>query len=187
MQASAEEDSSPAAQLAFRFNQQLQIFLDRCAPLILPRWIAWGVFLCLYALRVWLLKGFYIVTYGLGIYNLNLLLGFITPQTDPELEDGPQLPTKSDQEFKPFVRRLPEFKFWWSSIKSIWIGLLMTFFTMFDVPVFWPILLMYWLLLFVVTMKRQIKHMIKYRYLPFTVGKKRYSASSGKKDPAAGK
>lgn len=43
---------------------------------------------------------------------------------------------------------------------------------MFDVPVFWPILLLYWLLLFTVTMKRQIKHMIKYRYLPFTTGKK---------------
>jgi hypothetical protein len=72
------------------------------------------VTLIAYAVRVWLLKGFYIVTYGLGIFNLNLLLGFITPQVDPELEhDGPALPTKSDQEFKPFVRRLPEFKFWW--------------------------------------------------------------------------
>ena len=51
------------------------------------------------------------MTYGLGIYNLNLLIGFISPQIDPETE-GPQLPTQSDQEFKPFVRRLPEFKFW---------------------------------------------------------------------------
>lgn len=48
----------------------------------------------------------------------------------------------------------------------------MTLFPMFDVPVFWPILLLYWLLLFTVTMKRQIKHMIKYRYLPFSTGKK---------------
>lgn len=48
----------------------------------------------------------------------------------------------------------------------------MTLFPMFDVPVFWPILLLYWLLLFTVTMKRQIKHMIKYKYLPFNTGKK---------------
>ena len=61
--------------------------------------------------QVFVLQGFYIVTYGLGIYNLNLLIGFISPQIDPETE-GPALPTKSDQEFKPFVRRLPEFKFW---------------------------------------------------------------------------
>lgn len=48
----------------------------------------------------------------------------------------------------------------------------MTLFPMFDVPVFWPILVLYWLLLFTVTMKRQIKHMIKYKYLPFSTGKK---------------
>lgn len=138
----------------------------------------------IYALRVYLLAGFYIVTYGLGIYNLNLLLGFITPQFDPEQEEG-QLPTKSDQEFKPFVRRLPEFKFWWSSIKSFAVGLGMTLFKVFDVPVFWPILLMYWVLLFVVTMKRQIKHMIKYKYLPFTIGKKTYKAGPGKSKAAA--
>eukprot|EP00878_Enallax_costatus_P034206 GHUV01037887.1.p1 GENE.GHUV01037887.1~~GHUV01037887.1.p1 ORF type:complete len:111 (-),score=15.20 GHUV01037887.1:228-560(-) len=107
-----EEDNSPIAQITFKINQQTQILLDRVAPLILPRWVAWAVSLVAYALRVYMLRGFYIVTYGLGIYNLNLLLGFITPQVDPELEEGPELPTKSDQEFKPFVRRLPEFKFW---------------------------------------------------------------------------
>lgn len=55
--------------------------------------------------------GFYIVTYALGIFNLNMLLGFLTPQVDPELE-GPTLPSKKEDEFRPFVRRLPEFKFW---------------------------------------------------------------------------
>ena len=54
---------------------------------------------------------FYIVTYALGIYNLNLLLGFLTPQIDPESE-GPVLPRNNDEEFRPFVRKLPEFKFW---------------------------------------------------------------------------
>ena len=52
------------------------------------------------------------------------------------------------------------------------IGFLITFFPIFDVPVFWPILLMYWMVLLFVTMKRQIKHMIKYRYIPFSLGKK---------------
>lgn len=67
---------------------------------------------CRARLALMLHAGFYIVTYALGIYNLNLLLGFLTPQFDPENEDGMSLPTKSDQEFRPFVRRLPEFKFW---------------------------------------------------------------------------
>ncbi|KAL6756007.1 retrieval of early ER protein Rer1 [Haematococcus lacustris] len=157
-----------------RIGQRVQYLLDKSTPHIAARWVAHITTLLLYVLRVWYIQGFYIVTYGLGIYNLNLLLGFLTPQVDPE-SDGPELPTKSDQEFRPFVRRLPEFKFWYSSIKSIVIGLGMTFFTVFDVPVFWPILLLYWVVLFIVTMKRQIRHMIKYRYLPFSWGKKKYS------------
>lgn len=65
-----------------------------------------------YTLRVYLLRGFYIVTYGIAIYNLNLVIGFLTPAFDPEAEE-PGLPTDSaEAEFKPFVRRLPEFKFW---------------------------------------------------------------------------
>ncbi|CAL9091833.1 unnamed protein product [Musa acuminata var. zebrina] len=47
----------------------------------------------------------------------------------------------------------------------------MTFLSVFDVPVFWPILLCYWIVLFVLTMKRQIVHMIKYKYVPFNTGK----------------
>lgn len=55
--------------------------------------------------------------------------------------------------------------------KAFCIGFVMTFFSMFDVPVFWPILLCYWFVLFVLTMKRQIMHMMKYKYIPFNIGK----------------
>ena len=48
--------------------------------------------------------GWYIITYGLGIYALNLLIGFLSPQLDPETE-GPTLPTSKDDEFRPFIRR----------------------------------------------------------------------------------
>uniref|UniRef100_A0A804R2X7 Uncharacterized protein n=1 Tax=Zea mays TaxID=4577 RepID=A0A804R2X7_MAIZE len=50
----------------------------------------------------------------------------------------------------------------------------MTFFLVFDVPVFWPILLYYWIVLFVLTMKRQIVQMIKYKYVPFSIRKQKY-------------
>lgn len=106
-------ENNPIVELISTFNQRLQVLLDRSAPNVTGRWLALAGVLLLYTLRVWFLHGFYIVTYGLGIYNLNLFLGFITPQVDPELEeDGPALPTKADQEFKPFIRRLPEMKFW---------------------------------------------------------------------------
>jgi hypothetical protein len=109
---SEPEPESGISTLLATIQQRTQVLLDRSTPHLAPRWAAWGCLVLIYALRVYLLAGFYIVTYGLGIYNLNLLLGFITPQFDPEQEAEGQLPTKSDQEFKPFVRRLPEFKFW---------------------------------------------------------------------------
>lgn len=159
-------------------ERKAQQLLDKSVPMIGPRWVAFGVVVLIYAVRVYYLAGFYIVTYGLGIFNLNLIIGFLSPQVDPELE-GPTLPTKSDQEFKPFVRRLPEFKFWYAATKSFVVAFFMTFFSVFDIPVFWPILLIYWLVLFTVTMRRQIRHMIKHRYLPFSRGKQTYAKGAG--------
>jgi len=104
---------------------------------------------------------------------LNLFIAFLSPPIDPETE-GPLLPQKSADEYRPFVRKLPEFKFWYATTKSTVIGMICTFFEVFNIPVFWPILVMYFITLFCITMKRQIKHMIKYKYLPFTHNKPRY-------------
>jgi hypothetical protein len=102
------------------------------------------------------------VAYSLGIYLLNLFLAFLQPKFDPsneiidnEMEDGAAggLPTKQDEEFRPFIRRLPEFKFWYSATRAIVIGFACTFFSIFDVPVFWPVLVVYWLILFTLTSK----------------------------------
>lgn len=151
------------------------------------------------------------VAYTLGIYLLNLFLAFLQPKFDPSLtqdeglEDGENqspLPTKQDDEFRPFIRRLPEFKFWHSATRAIAIGFCCSWSEIFNIPVFWPVLVVYWLLLFGLTsaltpfyfflfepthikflgidiklVRRQIQHMIKYRYVPFTFGKTRYGRS----------
>ncbi|OAE31182.1 hypothetical protein AXG93_1629s1000 [Marchantia polymorpha subsp. ruderalis] len=160
----------PAAKWRDNMSRKFQYYLDKSTPHPVARWIGSLVAAALYCLRVYYVKGFYIVTYGLGIYILNLLIGFLSPQVDPESE-GPALPTRGSDEFKPFIRRLPEFKFWYALTKAFVVAFCLTFFSIFDVPVFWPILLLYWIVLFVLTMKRQIKHMIKYKYIPFSLGK----------------
>ncbi|KAH7688854.1 Retrieval of early ER protein Rer1 protein [Dioscorea alata] len=167
--------------------RRYQYYLDKSTPFVGRRWAGAAVLALIYFIRVLILQGFYIVTYALAIFVLNLLIGFLSPQVDPETQalldgSGPGLPIKSTDEFRPFVRRLPEFKFWHSIVKAFSIAFVMTFFSVFDVPVFWPILLFYWIVLFTVTMKRQIIHMIKYKYVPFTFGKQRYT---GKKVPSA--
>jgi len=85
---------------------------------------------------VYIIQGWFIVTYGLGIFLLNNFIGFLSPQADPD-GDGPLLPTSAGDNFKPFTRRVPEFKFWYSSTKGVCTAFCMTFFSIFDVPVFW--------------------------------------------------
>nr|CAB3265523.1 protein RER1-like [Phallusia mammillata] len=179
------ESTSPTISFGTKMARIYQMYLDKTVPYTIPRWVATLVFYILYFVRVFILQGWYIVTYALAIYHLNLFIAFLSPKVDPSVygddsdDEGPQLPTKTGEEFRPFIRRLPEFKFWYSGTKAIVIAFCCTLFSAFNVPVFWPILVMYFFVLFGVTMKRQIKHMIKYRYLPFTHGKTKYK---GKED-----
>jgi hypothetical protein len=187
---SMEPEQTPFAAVSAqtsKLSRQYQALLDQSTPFVLYRWIGTGVALFLFFIRVFVAQGWYIVAYALGIYLLNLFLAFLQPKFDPsneaidnEMEDGAvgSLPTKQDEEFRPFIRRLPEFKFWHSATRAVVIAFACSWFEIFNVPVFWPVLVMYWLMLFILTMRKQIQHMIKYRYVPFTFGKARYNKNS---------
>nr|KAF6507614.1 retention in endoplasmic reticulum sorting receptor 1 [Rousettus aegyptiacus] len=98
-----------------RLGQIYQSWLDKSTPYTAVRWVVTLGLSFIYMIRVYLLQGWYIVTYALGIYHLNLFIAFLSPKVDPSLmedsDDGPSLPTKQNEEFRPFIRRLPEFKF----------------------------------------------------------------------------
>ncbi|GAA50078.1 protein RER1 homolog, partial [Clonorchis sinensis] len=69
---------------------------------------------------------------------------------------------------------------WLSTVRAILISIFCTFFPFLDLPVFWPILVLYFIMLFTLMMKRQIKHMIKYRYVPFSYGKPKHTGNNNK-------
>jgi len=174
-----------------RLGQTYQVLLDKWTPHSISRWVFTVVVLAAFLIRIVLLQGWYIVTYALAIYHLNLLLAFLTPKIDPALaefeadegDDGMALPTSQNDEFRPFIRRLPEFKFWYSATRATVIAFTCTFFDFFNIPVFWPILVMYFITLFCITMKRQIKHMVRYRYIPFTWGKPKFQGRDADSAP----
>ena len=165
-----------------------QYWLDKSTIYPLQRWLAFTFIFCLFFLRIYLIQGYFIVAYGLGIFLLNNFIAFLSPLEDPataDYDDGPSLPTSSKEEYKPFTRRLPEFKFWLTCTRGTGTSFFMTFFPMFDVPVFWPILVMYFFVLFFMTMKKQIAHMYKHKYIPFSFGKSKY-AKAGREEGAWG-
>ncbi|KAJ7244149.1 retrieval of early ER protein Rer1 [Mycena haematopus] len=198
-----------------RVQRQYQQLLDRWTPHTLNRWLATGGLLAVFFLRIVLSQGWYIVCYAHAIYLLNLLLAFLQPKFDPSLQedlladdaeegggDTSPLPSSRDDEFRPFVRRLPEWQFWLSATRATLVALFCTLSEIFDVPVYWPILVVYFFVLFALTMRRQIqfvlisfsmplslsffpppslmpaltspsrRHMIKYKYVPFDIGRK---------------
>lgn len=209
--------------------QYINHYLDQTKLFTRERWAGTVALFFLFSLRIIYAEGWYIVAYTLGIYLLNLFLTFLQPKFDPALEEdetlegGGTLPTSSGQEFRPFIRRLPEFNFWRSSTAAIFAALVCAFIPFFDIPAYWPVLALYWLCLFTATselfffpasffccvalaqllsfspswyrddisntyvsliypVRKQISHMIKYRYVPFTRGKTRYGSSSSRRD-----
>ncbi|KAJ2922671.1 hypothetical protein H1R20_g14412, partial [Candolleomyces eurysporus] len=181
-------ESTPLQNASNQWAKLLRTYqqtLDRWTPHVLQRWLALAGLLVVFFLRIVLAQGWYIVCYALAIYLLNLLLAFLQPKFDPSLEDDlladeieeggdvvSPLPSQRDDEFRPFVRRLPEWQFWLSSTRATLVALFCTFSEIFDVPVYWPILVVYFFVLFALTMRRQIQHMIKYKYVPFDIGRK---------------
>ncbi|ODV64052.1 protein retrieval receptor [Ascoidea rubescens DSM 1968] len=170
-----------------------QRYLDHITPYSTYRWLASAGLILVFLIRVLYCSGWYIICYALGIYLLSLFLQFLQPKFDPSLEQelrdesieeaispeeeqANQRINSNDDEFKPFIRRLPEFKFWLSATKATLISLVLSCFEIFDIPVFWPILLLYFISLFAFTMKKQIQHMIKYRYVPYDIGKTKYGS-----------
>lgn len=170
----------------FTFSRRYQKLLDDSSPYVLPRWIGAVALLLIYVLRVSAIGGYFIVSYALGIYLLNLLIGFLSPQVDPEEDaSASSLPLKADDEFKPFVRRyLVLFVLFTlflfaliinravrfgtfqnlsfgielmlhclftlarhSMVKALTLALFCTFIRILDIPVFWPILVIYFLAL----------------------------------------
>ncbi|KAH8851982.1 Protein RER1 like [Schistosoma japonicum] len=161
----------------YQGKQKIQYLYDAVTPHAVGRW-CFTVFLILfYILRIFITQGYHLVTYVMGIFLLNRLVDFLSPKIVPESSTDEVLPTKSSEEFRPFLRQLSELKFWNSCTICLFISIICTYWSFLDIPVVWPILVMYFVILFYLTMKRQISHMIKYRYLPFTYGKPRHQSS----------
>lgn len=195
---STRDGSSSSTSSPMRFVQQLdqvnQRFLDKLAPHKLYRWLTLVGMIGIFLVRMYLLEGFYIVTYVLFIFILNQFILFLQPKDRAALaaaqaaanaatgaSSGPSLPTEADEEFRPFVRRLPEFKFWHSCTNATIFAFFATFFKFCDVPVFWPVLVFYFIILFIATMRRQWLDMRRLKYVPWDIGSKRKYKSDPRK------
>lgn len=139
----------------------------------------------------------YVIAYMYAVYLLNILLRFITPldfedlcAAHEEAHGGTTLPSNEREtskvtleklrsadnmyEFKPFMRQMNEFNFWLCAVRASHLVTICMHFEALDLPVFWPLLVLYFVILFTTTMRQQVQNMIKYKYIPFNFGKRSY-------------
>lgn len=137
--------------------------------------LRWGIFagsLTLYLLRVLYKNSHHIITYGVGIYLIQGFILFATPKmkntADPfETLTQEQIEEEQRRFDGPFIRNLSEYDFWIFYMKVIGISFVLTFFDFLDIPVFVPLLVIYFFLLIGATLMKLKQHQKMYQYNPW--------------------
>ena len=154
------------------------------------RWAAFAAAVSLFLLRMLLLQGYFAVCYILAFYVLQNVILFLTPSALPSIQDEEEaeehvyeipedaLERGGDGD-RPVVRKLGEFKLWKKLMGAAVLAFASTFVDLLDFPVFWPILLFYFVLVSASIYIKQRRHMQKYGYT-FADFFKKPDKSSGK-------
>jgi hypothetical protein len=152
---------------------KLESLVLRTKPYLLYRWLILFVLAIAFFLRLSLGHRFYTIGYIVGLYFINCLVLFVSPKLDPDLYGRDALPTVGHGDYRPFVRKLPEFVFWRRCFIAMAIAHVATLFKILDPPVYGPLLLVYFLFVAAFNFRSRIAHMIRNRYLPFDAGKEK--------------
>ena len=161
------------------FDQIWKIYLrkiDKYIFYIKTRWTLSFLGLCFYIYRISILGGFHVISYIMGLYILHLGVQFFQPLGLPSIDDdiidnevyedlpiSGQTPSNND-DFKPLIRSVSEFKFWQNVSFCVGIAIVCTYFKMLDLPVFWPFLLVYFIVLLLLTVRKMLLHMNHFNY-----------------------
>ena len=153
--------------------------------------MAFTFMLVFFLFRMYVQRGYAVIAYLLGLFYLNNIMLFLAPAEDPEeiaFRNGggscsgddmeTVLPTKSEEEpseYKGFQRKLQEMDFWCEMMGATTLAAFFSCFQAADLEIYWPLLLFYFVFMTTFLCRYKIEHMIRYRYIPFEFGKKKYN------------
>ena len=100
----------------------------------------------------------------------------MTPQEGSEYI----LPMREADEFKGFQRKILELELWKLLVRATLLCMFLTLFEYFNFPIFWPLLVFYFVFMTIFLCRYKIEHMIRYKYIPFDFGKKKYGNNKRK-------
>jgi hypothetical protein len=153
------------------FAQWFDALLLRSKPYLLYRWLAFLALAVPFVLRMFFGRRFYTIGYIAGLYFVNCAVLLISPKLDPDQYPREALPAAGDGAPRPFVGKLPEFRFWRRSLAAVTIAHIATLFPFLDPPVYGPLLFVYFVLVTLFNFRERINHMIQHKYVPFDTRK----------------
>eukprot|EP00835_Amoeboradix_gromovi_P000787 NODE_29_length_33183_cov_0.333666.p21 type:complete len:166 gc:universal NODE_29_length_33183_cov_0.333666:915-1412(+) len=143
------------------------------------RWLMFFALEGLLILRMIMKRGFSVLGYIQGLTILNLFFESIYSSTNTEAEDDVineiPLHTIKDIEAPPSplieqnsadISLSGDVKLWFWCMVIVLVSLVCTFIDVLDIPVYWQLLLVYFLLLFTITMREPLWIMITKNYTP---------------------
>lgn len=139
------------------------------------RWTIFALVFLAFLVRMVLLDGYYAAMYLLSFYIVQNVIQYLTPSELPTIQEEEEsgvvydIPVaiaagRTSDASKPMLRKMGEFKLWKKTFAASLLCLVATFIPALDVPVFWPILLLYFLFVLVSVVARQYHHMRRYGY-----------------------
>lgn len=152
-------------------DRTFRIYMDKIVPFTAPRWGVFGVLCLLFLLRIILAEGYYVICYGVFIHLLYLTVLVITPRADMEEKLDAHIP-EHQREKAVFVPKVGEFTVWKQMMRVVLIGFVLSFIPFLDLPVYVPVLVLYFFALVGIQVGTRVQHMIKYKYVPWNTKKK---------------
>lgn len=159
------------------FEIYAQYITDKLYPYIYQRWTFTGAIAMTYLIRIIRKQSHAVITYCVGIYLLHSFILFVTPKDenipDPfeNIEEEEYNPRNIDNEFMPYIRKMPEFNFWLTCTQIVSVSLFLIHFDFTDIPAFTPILVLYFIFVLGMTFYKLWIHSKKYKYYWFSVDK----------------
>uniref|UniRef100_A0A7S3MZX4 Protein RER1 n=1 Tax=Strombidium inclinatum TaxID=197538 RepID=A0A7S3MZX4_9SPIT len=162
----------------FVAKRKYRILMDSVTPYRQQRWLAFFLLFLVFVGRIYSTEAFAFVCYCVLIVYLKNLMLYLQPcdsylaELEIAVENDFVLPTRENDEFKPFERKKPEMEVWKSLMRTTLTGILCTFFSILDFDFNAFVLVGYFLFVAVVLFRAKMKHMQYFKYSPFDLGKK---------------
>ena len=164
-------------------NPSVSKFLSSVEKYKYQRWVLFFGLEAVLIIRMILYRGFYVVGYIEGLTLLNLFFESIYSNTstngegegiDEDVNEVP-LHTIKDIEAPPSpildqsnneTELSGDVRLWYAFMITVIISLIAVMIPALDIPVFWPLLLIYFLAIFILTMREPLWIMLTKRYTP---------------------